>query len=359
MNRRAAEPIYIVVGMIVIAISLLAIFGVLGGLKAAIFGTAEKQQCSWDLFLSALVSKVPFAEKEAGACKMQTLTVDKKALDARKKLSFVKKGLKKSQSPGNPAREYFPDETKIDEWALDYLMAEQLKGCWDKVWKGKLNIFARGKVEDQSICVVCSQLVWGRDLPGSILYPKDGMITSLDAWLKTTSIPGQSKFYYDHIAEGQTVPPNPAAFAFYTNTPYAVVYMEVVDSYWTGFTSFWKDHPELDLGLLVAGVVIPRLGAVRLVQQVALVPRVAAGVKLATAGARVVGLVGAGSVFYDQAAALYGGNIFALNALKAMREEMKSKGLSTGKVLLFAPFSTLRDPIDSPNGGLGCTKVIA
>ncbi|RJQ18716.1 hypothetical protein C4580_06490 [Candidatus Woesearchaeota archaeon] len=336
MNRRG--DFSYVAGIILVAVALGVILGVMYVWKGKLTGQQEDTQCSAQLFLSAVVSKAPFASQIPVGCQMKIVPVNKERLDKEKK--FAPAAVKRLQQPGSSARDFFLAPGSEDEWALNSIVADELKACWQKVFKGKLNLFSGG-VTGSSVCILCSQLLFSTDLPGSFpSYARQGneraqLILSLDSWMRNTPLP--PKTVYDFLAEGQTVAPNSAQYAYSPKIPYGVVYMEV--------------HPSLFAK--VSSTTIGKIGIGVIFGATLLTPAGWGGLLVQVSTLAATGAIAAGSA--SQLVELYGLSAATAGVAPAVRYAQENG--ETARVLVLAPFSSIRKPLDE--NGLGCEVVIA
>jgi hypothetical protein len=102
--------------------------------------------------------------------------------------------------------------TKLNEFALDKTVAEEMRVCWQKLGEGKLELFNAWynpiKVDDKSwlpwikietppiTCVICARIKFDSDIQ------KDyADVQSLNEWLKINTVPKREATYYDYLID--------------------------------------------------------------------------------------------------------------------------------------------------------------
>jgi len=258
----------------VIMTALVAIFIVLlivlTPIKDALTRTAESSGCQWGLFLSS-VTRTPGLgiENIPAQCKANRVTVTKNDLDKmyRKKAINAFERYEKNQALYPILYEQYSsskDENQLVEWELNAFMAEQMRNCWTKVWKGKLPLFdewwnwvdldffnlVEGDFKNEkdrakiflgeteygpilnvwgppTFCVLCSRVKFDNEVKSFVPNVDERIFT---AWLKGNPIPTQKTVsYYEDILEGQSV--NDRIFfpeySYDTSDPQAILYKRV------------------------------------------------------------------------------------------------------------------------------------
>jgi hypothetical protein len=314
MNKRGQ-----LVAMIAIAIAAV-VFLVIVWPKLAVLlkGAGTQSTCNFNLLLSALVKagSLGFAEIPPG-CEAEYITIGKEEIDVRKNIANkrIKKYFEDTTGHYRDVLTSFPTDSgnmptqaALDEWSLDYVMGKELADCANKVWHGKLDITARQWFSGQQLCIVCSVVTFGEDLPASIR--KRDVVPSLYNWMNAE--PYYSTTYYESAFEG-LARPEFKDLGYTTKVPVAVVYTEQVESW------FSKYAVPVGAWMVVGGYAVASVAS--------------GGVVAVAGGAFVAGAARA-----------------AVGGLTDNRDD-------TLKFLVLQPYELLGAlPKD---GGLGCTKVIA
>ncbi len=215
--------------------------------------SATKSKCELSIGISSLTRSVALGKETIEInCPANRITINKTTLD--KNYAKSKEAIQawaKFDKYANTAP-YFrkqgaqPQKELIYEHALDQAIAQEMKDCWEKVFRGKLPVFDQWwKIfgyEDESkfwqvwniekkgppvFCIVCSRIKFNQQDMQEINLTKE--ITSLNEWMYNT--PADMKTltpYYDYIIEGQTpsdlLTPE---YIYNTNEPHAVIYKRV------------------------------------------------------------------------------------------------------------------------------------
>jgi hypothetical protein len=269
------------VGVAAIAIVLIIFLLIIPNFQTLFAGIAQKGGCQWSLLAHSL-TKTPglgFVTIPA-ECKAKQLdiTLDLLAKEfpaARKRIAtyYDMTGTMYTYPKYEEIRKAFlnprPTEDQLYEWALDKVVADEMKSCWDKVWKGQLALFdewwnlyditlfglnsgdyatdekraeaVMGKWSDPTgvlfqvwgpptNCVVCTRIKFADDVKTKFANKE---ITSLRAWMDSNPVPYDSagRSYFAYITEGQTASPLfllKAQYPVDTSKAYAVLFKRIV-----------------------------------------------------------------------------------------------------------------------------------
>ncbi len=292
----------IVLLLILLIFALVFMAAVLPKIQSAL--GSETIKCDWSLFLHAF-SKVGGVAAIPPECKAHRFTITKNDLerlvpDARKAINMYHEQPEKYAVSGvgvDVLQTFKPDGGEW-EWALDKLVADELKSCSDKVIKGKLPLFSEwwslldckdekaaggyrkctpddwsaastitaivlpgigimgliGEMAGDTVrfakaptfCVLCSRIVIDPEVPPLI---GKNTVTSLRAWMAINPVRSTNEPYYKYVDEWQT-PTDSALFkpkyTFDLDTPLAVMYERV---------NVFKAKGVLDWGLRAAGFI--------------------------------------------------------------------------------------------------------
>lgn len=264
--KKAAIAISTLILLVGAAIALIASLSVTPKFIELMTGAGEKGKCSWEIVASSLAPK-----SLAGfggvpeECKASYVNITKKELDklrpsAKKRIEFYTKNSEKyvgmlKEGFNNP-----DDERQQYEWALNQLVTDKLKNCWDKVLQGKLPIFdkwwdlyqlpgeKREPNRESAIdlfeksfgvnlppvnCIICSRIEF---MPDAKEVVGERTINSLTTWLKYEHPRYKAESYFEYLADGQTLPNtgsfNIIRYPYNTWQIWAVVY-ERINAYKT------------------------------------------------------------------------------------------------------------------------------
>ncbi len=272
-SSKSAISIEAVVELALFALMIAVVFYlVFPVVKEVLVGESEKGTCEWSLVMHS-IAKVGDWSLIPAECRAHRIEIDMNFLDSYK--SEAKKRIKQYNANKEKYVEILPffnnpdDEKQIRTWALNRIIAVEMKDCWEKVMKGKLPLFdawwkffswdVYGKdivkkptnreeafsVWNQLLikstglpgtvklygpptnCIICSRIKFSDDVKN---YFAHRYIPSLNVWLKHNYPATGGKSYYNHIVEGQSQLRNPfiPRYASYNvDTPLSVTYEKI------------------------------------------------------------------------------------------------------------------------------------
>ena len=226
MKRAAVDPLVYVVGA-AIALVMLMLFA--GKLAAQLGIISEQEECQWNLLVSAIgkTGSIIDIQTIPVECKNQDVTIG--ASDVQARMGRAQKEMQQLISKrqltytNSGAFDYFDnpnDKKQIAAWALNSLLAEQMKACWDKVLHGKVNAFDewppslyenlkstvdRFDTQKSAVttCVLCSRIKFSVDDP---LQPQllAGPLKSFSTFVRAALVPKDAakRTYYDYFYSG-------------------------------------------------------------------------------------------------------------------------------------------------------------
>jgi len=268
--KKAQVGLDTVVALAILALVLVVLFIIVfPSFKDVLIGEGEQGACEWSLVLHSLTklgdwSLIP-AECRANRIEIDMKYLERFTTEARRRIGEYDKDttgkydliLKDFNDVNNKKQVY--------EWALNRAVAQEMRNCWSKVFKGKLPLFdqwwnlydfpwetpipgeGEGHVALRSFfgkfygpptnCIICSRIKFSQDVQD---YFAGKEITSLDNWLRYNYPRYGGTGYYEELAEGQSelnslfTPP----YSFGTSKPLAVLYEKIY--YYQGMFK-WTD----------------------------------------------------------------------------------------------------------------------
>jgi hypothetical protein len=258
MNKRAVfQTTFVNLAMVAIIalILLLMVFPAFEDLFAA---EKEKGACEWSLVMHSLTKLADWSlippECRAHRFEVSLSDLRKEFKQAKKRINVYNKDRVKYKKILTRFKDA-NDEAQLYEWALNKVIAVELKDCWEKVFKGRLPLFDRwwllyswgdekppgageekrafdlwkikvGKTHRPPVnCIICSRIRFADDVKG---YFGSREIDSLDMWLKYNYPEFGSVSYYESLAEGRShLQGARVYFTYHVDIPLAVMYEKI------------------------------------------------------------------------------------------------------------------------------------
>ncbi|MBD3361307.1 hypothetical protein GF358_00790 [Candidatus Woesearchaeota archaeon] len=274
--KKAQITVDTLIALAILAVALI-IIGVLiyPAVKEVLVGAGEKGACEWSLVMHS-ISKLGDFSLVPPECKAHRMEI---TMDDLEKYHFkAKQRIKEYEDNTDKYSEilkYFDDPedpNQLNEWALNLLVAAEMKDCWEKVFKGKLPLFDKwwlmyswdmfgidipkiiGRTEpvdtDSALavwvnllspgvpgtfkvhgppvnCIICSRIKFSEEVKN---FFGNREIRSLDAWIRFNYPLTGGESYYEVIVEGQSPVKNvfePRYGAYDVQTPLAVLYERI------------------------------------------------------------------------------------------------------------------------------------
>ena len=166
MNKKAMSP-ELLVGII----ALLATFVVLltivyPPVKNALFGTGETAECQFSILLSSVTKTLTFGFGDIPAeCKMKRMTITDKHIEQYQ--NYGKKATDRYRKQNVPAQSDFPQNKEgINRWAFSKIIADEMVDCYNKGWRGGIDLTATGwptdiigKETGAFLCILCTRIL--------------------------------------------------------------------------------------------------------------------------------------------------------------------------------------------------------
>ncbi len=228
------------IALVILVLGILVLFLVVyPDVKELLVGEGEKGACEWSLVMHS-ITKIADWSAIPAECRAHRFEVDLKYLqryhteakkridvyeaDADKYQLMLEELEKSKQKIGND-----PDPNYLlNEWALNKIVAEEMKDCWQKVFMGELPLFdqwwdfyswekempTRTKDRFSSFignfegpptnCIICSRIKFSPDLVNYFKRHNKVNIDSIDTWLKNNHPAWEAASYYKFLIQGQS-----------------------------------------------------------------------------------------------------------------------------------------------------------
>lgn len=213
----------------------------------ALSGAGETGVCNWNLLVHAF-TKMGGKEIVPAECQAKRITVDEPMLNAQLKYASRRMNKMLEEAKDEKLKEQYKlilkqfndpkNEQQLYEFALNKIVADELKNCWTKVFQGKLplfdewynkfdlrlwGIFAEDKELKEmnekdfitawkglgianvygppTFCVICSRIKFDKNIEKKLGKSK---VTSLKDWLSFNPMPRTNEPYMRFLADGRT-----------------------------------------------------------------------------------------------------------------------------------------------------------
>ncbi|MBN1644479.1 hypothetical protein JW851_00365 [Candidatus Woesearchaeota archaeon] len=260
--KKSQIAVSTLVGLAMLAIVIVVIFLIVFPVIKDLFEKeGEKIACEWSLVFHSIAklgdwSLIP-AECRAHRIEVNLEDLEKYKKEAEKRI----KTYTDDPDKYGPILKYFnkkDDPAQLREWALNKIIAVEMKDCWSKVFQGKLPLFDKwwnlydfpweksepdesqghlalrsfiGKFYQAPVnCIVCSRIKFDELLTKDFIKNGRNNVDSLNAWLMYNYPVTGSKSYYELIAEGQSPVKDvfvPRYGAYSVDTPLGILYEKV------------------------------------------------------------------------------------------------------------------------------------
>lgn len=238
-SRKGITPEMLVKIIALIAALLVILTVVVPPVMEYIKGAGGKGGCSFSLLISSIGKKASFGFGDIPPeCKMERATITPQTLSPF--LETAKKTVERYQTnAGSPimigsnevgtAKDHFPnDERGYYRWALQKVVADKMVGCFERAWKGKLDIHNSlgtivSKKNGEYTCLLCSRFIIDPQVQKLTAASPGGFL--MMPWLQSNNYKG--KTYADYLKEGvnERWTDSIDYSGFKLNTPYAVLYI--------------------------------------------------------------------------------------------------------------------------------------
>ncbi|MBW2992762.1 hypothetical protein KY345_06105 [Candidatus Woesearchaeota archaeon] len=203
-----------VVGIILIVVGALVLIPLTGIILNIMKESGEQAACITSAQLSSR-TKVGGIETINLNCPMKLKTITMKNLDeqtAKAKKELEKIDLYNEGSEDKIRLDVYSnrDLRTLREYVLNKEIAEEMRGCWEKLGEGQLNLFNAWygnlletpweiilpKDTIPTTCVICARIKFDENIQEN--YPD---VTSINEWLKINTVPQKAITYYDFLID--------------------------------------------------------------------------------------------------------------------------------------------------------------
>lgn len=250
MKKKGLTITNLILYLVVFAV-LLFIAGKVGQL---LYASTEEAECQWNQLVAAIAKSATLGSAQVipFECQHAIVDVNKEAVQrkepaARREIKQLTTDRQQTWKNSGTINIFTNADSKeqTEEWALNSLLAEEVKGCWGKMWHGKVDAFdewhgdalswewAEGIAQAAffesdkfpvATCVVCSAIKFSAADPIDRKQP----ITSFDEFMKAALVPkdpGQRTYaqFFEDTTDNPLAQQYPDAIA--VDQPLAVVYV--------------------------------------------------------------------------------------------------------------------------------------
>ena len=174
--------------------------------KELIFGAGEKGQCQFSILIRTMSKELTFGFGEIPAeCKANRMTITADRLD--KYQTLAKKRIDSYIKNNHPAQSEFPQTTQGRyKWAIERIMANEMVDCYNKGWRGRLDLEGLWAYEflpglagpGEMVCILCTRVKFDKSVRGLFGAQRE---FEIKPWLDANSREG--KTYYTLMTEEQ------------------------------------------------------------------------------------------------------------------------------------------------------------
>jgi len=113
----------------------------------------------------------------------------------RKQLKFFDDGVEINDGEKEPKYKF----KKLDDEAVNRVIAEELWGCWDMMGRGKLDVFRNNLIglgAGDNVCIICAEMSFDKSVGQK-------QFKGLIDYLKGEKILGKDDYYWDELSDSQ------------------------------------------------------------------------------------------------------------------------------------------------------------
>jgi hypothetical protein len=196
--KRGLTPGILVGVIAVVAALTVTLIMVVPKLTDVLFTSGEQSQCQFNLLLSKSAETVTygFGEEVPVDCKTTRKTITQN--DLARYTALASQAIPKYPSDSEVAKIFSDTQEGRDKWALANIVANDMKSCYDRGWRGQLNIGENtvlknifgGLGGDEYLCILCTR------------YTFDQYVSSIDSfeikpWLEKNVV--QDNTFYGYL----------------------------------------------------------------------------------------------------------------------------------------------------------------
>lgn len=192
----------ILVGVIAVVAALtVTLIMVVPKLTDVLFTSGEQSQCQFNLLISktAETATFGFGKKMPVDCETTRKTITQN--DLARYTALASQAIEK-YPPNSAASKEFPlTQEGKDKWALANIIANDMKSCYDRGWKGQLNLGtvpgiegvvggALGTLGEDYLCILCTRYTFDNYVSTIQNFP-------IKPWLEQNVV--QDRTFYDYL----------------------------------------------------------------------------------------------------------------------------------------------------------------
>ncbi len=192
----------ILVGVIaVVATLVILLITVMPQLIEILYSSGEQSQCQFNLLLSKTAESVTFGfgKEMPVECKTTRKTITQN--DLARYTALASQAISKYPPNSDAAKEFTDTQEGKDKWALANMIANDMKSCYDRGWRGQLDLGsvsgvkgavggALGTLGEDYLCILCNR------------YSFDDYVSTIPSfpikpWLEQNVV--QERTFYDYL----------------------------------------------------------------------------------------------------------------------------------------------------------------
>ncbi|RMD58270.1 hypothetical protein D6825_01360, partial [Candidatus Woesearchaeota archaeon] len=213
-NVRGITPQILVSIIAILAGFVVILVVVFPAVRDVLIGSSEKSECRFSVLLSSIGRQAGLSIP--ASCKMKRMNIGLSDLEpivplAKKRIESYKSADYAISTGGSASDHFKPREKDYYKWSLMRLVSDELVDCFDKGWRGELeldpriwtNVYSRafeGRKAGHYICILCSRMVFGDDVKSLFSEPEIKRGFLLAPFMEVEKVEGKS--YMNFLSEG-------------------------------------------------------------------------------------------------------------------------------------------------------------
>lgn len=204
MNKKGLTPGILVGVIAVVAALTVTLVMVVPKLTEVLFTSGEQSQCQFNLLISkaAETATFGFGKEMPVECKTTRKTITQN--DLARYTALASQSISKYPPNSEAAKTFSDTQEGKDKWALANIIANDMKSCYDRGWRGQLKIGEApalkgifGGLGSDFLCILCTRYTFDSGVAQVAQNP-----FLLKSWAET-NIAGQKTFYDYLTNDGQ------------------------------------------------------------------------------------------------------------------------------------------------------------
>jgi len=196
MKKGQTPGIFFGVFTIVATLTVMLIF-VVPKLTEVLFTSGEEAQCKFDLLLSKTATDVTygFVKEMQVECKTTRKTITQN--DLARYTALASQAIERYPPDSTAAKEFPLTQEGKDKWALANIVANDMKSCYDRGWRGELKIGEVstlkkifGDLGSDYLCILCTRYTFDSYTSTIPSFP-------IKPWLEQNVV--QDRTFYDYL----------------------------------------------------------------------------------------------------------------------------------------------------------------